>query len=454
MRVFLNKTIQKFLIEVIYYFQRHFDSKYYWVQYSLIYTNMAIAFRENFTVEQYENFVKEILKNRIRGELEFRENKKINYVGYWNYFKMYIKSGLGNSDKTFLKNISEKMQRKMDLIRNDPQKRWKEFCRYFHKYKIENLDVVEEALKEGNGVAVCSFHFGQFRVLLELLSAKGYKVNLLVDEQYLTHNYAEREKLLKNKENLNSGKNHKFILANDPRAIIRISKALKKNEIILFFLDGNLGLGDKKRTEIVPFFSQYLYARKGALQIALMNKTPIVPMISRWNKFDNAEYKFFNKIEVDYNASLKESTSSLTKSLYSFFINFISEEPAQWEQWKNCHHFWVKPDKSLKEISVEQYDETKEKIRNMITPAKKNKIMLDKSKVGYFIDKNEQLILVDIKTIKVFDVEAAIRDIVLTLYKNPLSLKALVKKISRKYNKEQITEALTKLDVFDYLLIN
>jgi hypothetical protein len=257
-------------------------------------------------------------------------------------------------------------------------------------------------------------------------------VNLLIDQRVYDEQY---KGIIKIKSERNSEliryNDMKFLIAEDPKVALNIQNALKRNEIVFFFLDGNTGSGKNQVKSIkVPFFEQQMYARTGAITLAQMNDSAVIPMYSNWRKSNHAEVIFDAPIKIK-----KIKAKAVTKSLYEYFTQMIEKEPWQWEQWVDCHRFWVKPQNL--EVTQLKEDEVTESISFIENTPNEAEISINNNKMTFFNFK-KGLALIDIDTLNIFIANKILQKIIPTLNSRSLLMSEVFELCSECDRKEII----------------
>ena len=299
-------------------------------------------------------------------------------------------------------------------------------------------------------MVLCAFHLGFYRIWADFLSSKGYKVKLLVDRNVFETEFAQVQERLKTKAEYLPVSPFEFLVAEDITIGLKIKESLNNNEVILFFLDGNKGVGaNEKKSDIVPFLTQALYIRRGTIEIALRNGSPILPIVSLWEK-NHPTFKIYPAIDIQ-DTDMRSASFETARSLYRFFENFIMKDPAQWDQWVDCHRFWVRKEKENKPITEKEYVEVRKKVEDLLMHKRKNvRIRIQPYKFSYIVGR-KGIAIVDVAQARYYEVSPFLMRFVPDVYKKRNMNLDEIRKRYHDYPLQDISTDLTRLYLMEYI---
>jgi len=212
------------------------------------------------------------------------------------------------------------------------------------------------------------------------------------------------------KDRIASIQRFEVLIAENPNIASQILQKLNNNEIVLFYLDGNTGSGKRAAKALkVSFFRQMIYARSGAIQLAIANKTPIIPLLSTWRLLKKPCFELKPAIEVDQSKRQKTEAREVTKRLYRFYTTLLKEEPWQWDQWGIAHRYWV-TSSTQPEIDQQQFENLRKEIILKIKKSGKVRIELNEYKLG-IIPGNSGLAIMELENTKYYTVKGLMQDL-------------------------------------------
>lgn len=135
---------------------------------------------------------------------------------------------------------------------------------YFGKYtRVTNMEHVEEALKQGNGILYLSAHYGNWELCASISAYYGYKMHALarVQKPYFLNEMLNRNREIRGTKVIQKGMQLREILKN-----------LKENGIVGMIGDQSGRLGIE-----VDLFNRPVFIADGAFRIAAKTGSPILP---------------------------------------------------------------------------------------------------------------------------------------------------------------------------------
>ena len=417
----------------------------------VIFTNLKVAFREKYTVSEYREIAKKLVDARhsIGIDMRYLLDPTVN-VGRINF--LCISYCMGHKTKTgwLYKRVATHLQNKIE----HPNKAWSSFFKFYKLFPLQHKQRLDRALEKKNGALVCCFHLGQYRLLPDMLSSMGYKVKMLVDQKVYDEQFKEIQEIRNGKTDYLTAYNQmEFLIAEDPNIATKILSSLKNNEIVLFYLDGNTGSGTQtQKAEIQPFFHQKLYTRKGAIFLAIMNGSPIIPFVSLWKSTTTASMEFYDEWVYDSAKKFPHYAAEITQNLYQFFLKFIEKEPWQWDQWVDCHRFWVPVTNTASDFSEEDFKQEVEQVAYYLDTEEDKKIELNHFSCGYFLLR-KGLVLVDINSGKLFHGNPFFQTLLPIIDEKPKQLKE-IKHLFKEYTNTDIAEHIARLKILNYIALS
>ncbi|GAA4827348.1 lysophospholipid acyltransferase family protein [Algivirga pacifica] len=192
--------------------------------------------------------------------------------------------------------------------------------------KVEGLEHLEQAYKEGNGVVGLTAHLGAFEMVGTFPFELGYPINIvgtaLKDPRL--NELLVGNRTLKGAKYIQRGQN-----------TIKLIKALKNGEIVFLLIDQDT---QKVQNVFVDFYGKKASTPVGATVLASRTGAAVIPMGIKRMKDDTHLLTIKPKLELvdtgDTEADLVSNTQILSNSLEEF----IRDAPEQWiwmhERWK------------------------------------------------------------------------------------------------------------------------
>jgi hypothetical protein len=219
-----------------------------------------------------------------------------------------------------------------------------------------DLELIGSLLSRGRGLIICSFRLGAIRDVPTDLALLGFPISQIVNQPIyealqLAFNLlgpcpwetppvpgestpkAENIRLLKN------------LCVEDPRCTVEFVNALKRNEMVMFCIEGNSGSdgpwGETSKSTI-DFLGLRIAVKNGAARLAAALRTPILPVIVPREGTANGRILFGEPLIPP--AGLKHSESerfaqTTMQSLYALMESYVHLYLEQWEGWSALHRW-------------------------------------------------------------------------------------------------------------------
>lgn len=190
---------------------------------------------------------------------------------------------------------------------------------------------------------VVTYHTGSYRLLSYLLLRYGVSVALLLSRDVLNKQGAS---MVERMNSLDYNVNLQLIDAENPRAGLRLIRALRDGYTVMAYLDGNTGTAIRAGNDnllVLDFLGGRIKVRKGLAYLAERASVPlrsVLPVrktgryVELWLNRDYCPKQDMNGNNFVENA---------TRSLYTDLAQIIKKEPWQWDQWFFLHESMLSP---------------------------------------------------------------------------------------------------------------
>ena len=193
------------------------------------------------------------------------------------------------------------------------------------RFVVHNMELVDEALRQGRGLILMSGHFGNFEWLGQYLGLKGYKVSGIAKPQ---HNKRVNDLIVQNRTQFGVGVIYTTTAMKDGLA------ALARNEIIALVADQNA----RSKGVFVDFLGQPSSTAVGPAVFQMRSGAPMFFIISVRKDYGRFEV-FFERI---YEGPAKEPDDAhilhITQLHSAALEKWIKKYPGQWfwmhKRWK------------------------------------------------------------------------------------------------------------------------
>jgi KDO2-lipid IV(A) lauroyltransferase len=195
---------------------------------------------------------------------------------------------------------------------------------FIKNIKLDGVENLKNALKEGKGVVIFTAHIGNFEWGASRIGAEGFKiwgVGLSRENKFLD-NYFEKNRKCKFLNTLNANK------------MLGVFRILKNNEIVAIPTDWD-PFGNAKT---YTFFGRKATLPSGAIQIALSSGAPLIPsFIIRDGQYHH--YQIIGKPldlirEGNKEELIEKNMQKVIEVLEKYIYNNI-------DQWFMFHDIWI-----------------------------------------------------------------------------------------------------------------
>ena len=189
---------------------------------------------------------------------------------------------------------------------------------------VQEFDIVWRLYNENRGIVTVAAHFGSWELCGAVISAHGVKVTAVAKRQ--SNPYIDRL-VTRNREYMGI----KITTRGAP--LKQILQALRRHEMVGLISDQ----GDRKNGMFVDFFGRRALAPRGAAQLALKYRVPLV--VIAMVRLKNGRYKTFAE-EVAYSSD--DTVESLTQRYTKIMEDIIRKYPHQYfwmhRRWKHSEN--------------------------------------------------------------------------------------------------------------------
>lgn len=205
------------------------------------------------------------------------------------------------------------------------------------RLKNWDLTLIRSLLSRGRGLIICSFRLGAIRYIPVDLALQGFPVSQIVNQPYyegMQSVFASMGPALL-----------KTLYVEDPRCTVEFVNALKRNETVVFCIEGNSGAdgpwGDTSKSTI-DFLGHPIAVKNGAARLAAALRAPILPVIALRDGDATGNLIFGEPIIPPSGLTLSETeefAKTSMQSLYAWIESYVRLYPKQWEGWSALHRW-------------------------------------------------------------------------------------------------------------------
>jgi hypothetical protein len=277
-----------------------------------------------------------------------------------------------------------------------------------------DLGLIRSLLSRGRGLIICSFRLGAIRDVPTDLALLGFPISQIVNQPVYEGIQSafnllgpcpwETPPVPESTPQAENIRLLKTLCVEDPRCTVEFVDALKRNEMVVFCIEGNSGAdgpwGDTSRSTI-SFLGLRIAVKNGAARLAAALRAPILPVIVLRDGDASGQIVFSEPIIPP--AGLKYSeienfARTTMQSLYSLMESYIHLDPEQWEGWSALHRWRLLGD-DVDASSRELSDADSQTIARLLRQGKR--FSVNRRRVAQLPTK-DGVMWVDLKTLKGF----------------------------------------------------
>lgn len=202
-----------------------------------------------------------------------------------------------------------------------------------------------DSVQKGRPVLFCTFHYGSYGLINGVLATRGIDFTLPISNeifQQLKPRYDRNMKLLQEQSTVPLGQ-MELLDAESSTLLLQLRRRVKRNNSLLFYLDGNTGVGgmqsNSENMVHINWFEHSIQSRIGLSFISHFLQIPIVPVLCyRRGLMQNTLY-FGEAIKPQKQIATVDMHQQVTQQLFNFLASFVNKDPSQWEAWMYLHRF-------------------------------------------------------------------------------------------------------------------
>lgn len=336
------------------------------------------------------------------------------------------------------------------------------FPEIWEGFDVQGLEVLDAALAGGKGAIVVSQHLGPEQFTFLELATRGYMVNASITENAIPRSNRWIEYIIKNlrggEHAIDGAKiatNLRIIRVEEPSSALKMVRALRRSEVVMFNLDGNFGAGDDdmrraQKKVRVNLLGREILARKGAAYLSYKTGAPIVPVIPLWLPGQRPRLTFYEPLVAREGEELEDFCQRTIQQMYGQLEAHVMEDPAQWEVWSEFYK-WMSPAEKINE--TEKNGEAVRAHFDYFTRALEESpelpLRVDPDH-AFIVRMKRQDVLVDLRNFRFFLVPASTAEVLKLLYRG-VTLQSVVAALRRRHEPGQVLKELTRLRVLRLL---
>jgi len=213
----------------------------------------------------------------------------------------------------------------------------------------EYPELIYEAKITGNlktqykSTIFCTFHFASYRLVNLYLMQQNINFDLVIAGKPMEEQGERFYEINRNaKAEYGTNANFRILNAESKSGIIEAVKTLKSGGNLLFYIDGNTGIGSNKEnsnlTEI-EFLNSNIMSRVGIAFFARHTNSQIIPIIASKNELNEHHIKLYDPIIPTHGENKSAELTNITQSIFNVFKMHMGNNFDHWECWLYLEKF-------------------------------------------------------------------------------------------------------------------
>lgn len=291
-------------------------------------------------------------------------------------------------------------------------------CFLLESTKISDSGSMLLAAKE-SPVIFCTFHFGSYRLINQVLVSRGLSYILPVSSDIFATQKKRYEDGLKVLQAFFKTDSQLIVVnAEEPTTALTLARKTRAGWSLLAYIDGNTGVQGAGRRDAktvrVPLLGKPIYARKGIAFLSHFLKVPIVPVLCEITGQMQRTMTFHEEIDPSGFSKEREAYCQMaTERLYAVLAGYLKRVPGQWEGWLDMQKY-------LDMDAIAGSEGTDEDSVETASPAEDiadSRLVFNRERFGFIVQEDGRALL-DKDSYKLLSLPQSITDI-LEAYREP-----------------------------------
>lgn len=386
---------------------------------------------------------------RLPGKRKFFRSLLSTY--YTNYINLSLVFRPTRSDgeirRLALRNV-------LTYVRNEAVYRVPRAWRGFDLYNPQALD---KALAAGKGVVIANQHLGPERCSFVQIALSGREVHAAITVDFMDRAQMWLDRMIddfKTGPAAEAARRVFLMSVEEPTCALKMVRALRRGDLVMFNIDGNIGVGHEGRTleeeMTLSFLGREVHVRRGVAYLSYRTKAPIVPLIPLWGARGRPELHFYDPIVPGGSESREEFEERCLHDIYGRLEQKVLERPDQWEMWPRFFK-WLSPPPKLNqgEAVEDRLESLVERLRETLHHSPEQEVRVSPEE-AFVLHVRGRRVFVDSRNFRFFLTAPATEETLHYLHRGT-TLGELTRRLERKYPRETTLRELARLELLNLL---
>lgn len=317
-------------------------------------------------------------------------------------------------------------------------------------FDVYNPEALDRALALGKGVVVAGQHLGPQRYSFVELGARGVPSIAAMTRGFVDEAQAWVQRV---NDDLVTGSQVEAInrvatlAVEEPTCALKMMRALRRGEAVIFDLDGNIGVGGEEKTLegtlVLPFLGREIHVRRGVAFLGYRSGAPILPVIVLWGRGGRPEIHYAEPLVATEGETLAAFSERALTELYRLLEGVLQERPDQWEMWPHFFKWLTPPEKLDRERGGAGVLQHEVEVLTAALSATPDAAVAVRAEDAYVMRIRGKYLFVDSLNFRFFEVSAATRGL-LRLLHHGSTLRRVVDTGGKKRSREAVLLELAR----------
>lgn len=205
--------------------------------------------------------------------------------------------------------------------------------------QLDNLLTTEWTAGITRPAIVATFHTGPYHLVCGWLMRRRIPFSLVLSGDTLRAKAATYHRLYRE---VTGGvaplNNFGLIDASDPRCLLRMRNAMRGGHLLVLYVDGNTGAGNRPDPQLkLDFLGSTLQVKTGAAYLSYLMRCPVYPVLCHWEG-THAHWKTAVPVSPRPSEARQSYVERCMADVYGLLAETLLQYAPQWEGWFYVHH--------------------------------------------------------------------------------------------------------------------
>lgn len=324
-------------------------------------------------------------------------------------------------------------------------------------FDIYNEEALDRTLGLGKGLIVATQHLGPQRYGFLHIAGRGMSVSAAMTEQFIEQSQGWLDLVhrdLGSGPQVEAADRFTLLAVEEPSCALKMMRALRRNEAVVFDIDGNIGVGGEAKTRdgapILRFLGREVHVRPGVAYLAYRSGAPILPAIALWSRSGRPELHIHEPLMPAADESQEAFTGRALELLYGQLEEVLRERPEQWEMWPHLFKWMQSPPKLAEDPDRRRHFEQARRWAETILADGGDSHWIVRREDAFVLRVRGKWLFIDARHFRFFVTSSLMARTLDHFYSGP-TVDELVRSLGRSAPRDAILDAMARLRLLDLM---